>query len=250
VLRRTALAVLTLVVFSSLLSTQLFSQQAPLTILSKDSRRVIATTTVNAQEYVALDELAGLFQLSVREDPLGMLAVTYKGKSILLTPDQPLGSVGGRLIALPAPTIRSNNRWLVPVDFISRGLALVYDAKITLRRPSRLVILGDIRVPRVQIRYEGAGPAARLTIDATPRAASTVTLDGDSLVVRFDADAVDLVNPGAPLPGAAAQGLIQGARILDAATLGFTTGPKFGGFRVSSQTSDTSMRQLSTYWPS
>jgi N-acetylmuramoyl-L-alanine amidase len=70
-----------------------------------------------------------------------------------------------------------------------------------------------------------------------------VTLDGDSLVVRFDADAVDLANPGAPLPGAAAQGLIQGARVLDAATLGFTTGPKFGGYRVSSQTSDTSMRQ-------
>jgi N-acetylmuramoyl-L-alanine amidase len=237
--RRTALAVFALILFAP----ALLGQQTALTILSKDSRRPIATTTVNEQEYVALDDLAGVFQLTVREDELGMLAVTYKGKTILLTPDQPLGSVAGRVISLPAPPIRNNRRWLVPVDFIGRALALVYDSKITLRRPSRLVIVGDLRVPRVQIRYEGAGPAGRLTIDATPRTASTVMQDGDQLVVKFDADAIDVVNPGAPLPGAAAQGLIQSVRAADAMTLAFATGPRFGAFKVSSQASDTSTRQ-------
>ena len=243
VLRRTAFSfALSLAVLSS--TDILLSQQPPLTVLSSTDRRALATTTVNEQEYVGLDELARMFQLTVREDQLGMLAITYKGKTILLTPDQPLGSVGGRVIALPAPAIRSNRRWLVPVDFIGRALALVYDAKITLRRPSRLVIVGDLRVPRVQVRYDpstGSGQA-RLTIDATPRAASTVTQDGDQLVVRFDADAIDLVNPGAPL-GGAAQGVIQGVRLVDSVTVAFTTGPRFGAFKVSSQTSDTSMRQ-------
>ena len=246
VLRRTALAVSALL----LLAPAIFSQQTPLTILSKDSRRFVATAMVGEQEYVGLDDLASMFQLTVREDQLGMLAVTYKGKTILLTPDQPLGSVGGRVISLPAPTIRSNRRWLVPVDFISRALALVYDAKITLRRPSRLVIVGDLRVPRVQIRYEGpstgsgqAPSAARLIVDATPRTASTVTQEGDQLVVRFDADAVDVVGPGAALTGAAAQGLMLNARLSDATTLSFTIGPRFGAFKVASQASDTSMRQ-------
>jgi len=238
VLRRTALAFALSLAFLSY-SGPVLSQQPPLTVLTSTARRAIATTTVNEQEYVALDDLAGMFQLAVREEPGGMLAVTYKGKTILLTQDQPLGSVAGRVIALPAPPIRSNRRWLVPVDFIGRALALVYDSKITLRRPSRLVIVGDLRVPRVQIRYEGA----RLTIDATPRAASTVTQDGDQLLVKFDADAVDLVNPGASLAGAAGQGLIQSVRIADPMTLAFTTGPRFGAFRVSSQASDTSMRQ-------
>jgi N-acetylmuramoyl-L-alanine amidase len=240
VLRRTALILSALLLFAPALP----GQQTGLTLLSKDSRRAVATTTVNEQEYVALDDLAGVFQLAVREEPGSMLMVTYKGKTILLTQDQPLGSVGGRVFSLPAPPIRSNRRWLVPVDFIGRALALVYDSKITLRRPSRLVILGDLRVPRVQVRYEaGAGQAARLTIDATPRTGSTVSQDGDHLVVKFDADAIDLVNAGAPLAGATPQGLVQNVRMTDATTLAFMIGPRFGGFKVTSQASDTSMRQ-------
>jgi len=243
VLRRAAAFALAFAVLCS--SGPLLGQQAALTILSKDSQRAIATTTANGQEYVGLDDLASAFQLTVREDQIGMLAVTYKGKTILLTPDQPLGSVAGRVISLPAPTIRSNGRWLVPVDFIGRALALVYDTKIALRRPSGLVIVGDLRVPRVQIRYDGTstGSSGRLTVDATPRAASTVTQEGDQLLVRFDADAVDVVNPGAALADAAAQGLIQGVRAAGPAALAFTTGPRFGAFRVSSQASDTSTRQ-------
>jgi N-acetylmuramoyl-L-alanine amidase len=243
--RRTALFLFALGVLSFLFASTLPGQQAALTVLSKDSRRTIPTTTINEQEYVALDDLAPLFQLTVREEPAGMLTVAYKGKTILLTPDQPLGSVSGRLFSLPAPTIRSNRRWLVPVDFIARALALVYDSKLTLRRPSRLVIVGDLRVPRVQVRYEpstGSAPA-RLLIDATPRAASTVSQSGDQLMVMFDADAIDLVNAGAPLPGAAAQGLIQNVRTIDPATLAFATGARFAAFKVTTQTSDTSTRQ-------
>jgi len=152
-----------------------------------------------------------------------------------------------RVVSLPAAPIRNAaRRWLVPVDFISRALSLVYDAKLTLRRPSRLVLVGDLRVPRVQIRYDAIGTGGRLTIDATPRAASTMSRDGDQLTMKFDADAIDAANvtgAAAALPGAAAQGLIQSVRMADAVTLAFTVGPRFGAFKITSQPSDTSMRQ-------
>jgi N-acetylmuramoyl-L-alanine amidase len=233
VLRRTAL-------FLFLLSPVLLvSQQQQLTILSSAGRRAIATTTANEQEYVGIDDLATAFQLAVREDSPGMLAVTYKGKTILLTQDQPLGSVSGRIFSLPAPPVRSIRRWLVPVDFIGRGLALVYDQKLTLRRPSNLVIVGDLRVPRVQLKYETpSSNTGRLTVDATPRASSTISQDGDQLLVKFDADAIDFAN-AALLPGA----LIQNVRVVDATTIAFTVGPRFGAFKVATQVLDTSTRQ-------
>ena len=62
--------------------------------------------------------LAAVFQLAVREEGLGALTVSYKGKTIVLTPDQALASVAGRLVSLPVPPVRSGGRWLVPVDFI------------------------------------------------------------------------------------------------------------------------------------
>jgi N-acetylmuramoyl-L-alanine amidase len=219
----------------------LVSQQPPLAVLSAAGRKTLATTAVGEQEYVALDDLASMFQLTMRDEPGGMVAVGYKGKTILLTPDQPLGSAGGRVFSLPAPIVRSNRRWLAPVDFIGRALPLIYDQKLTLRRPSHLVIVGDLRVPRVQVRFDAIGSnGGRLIVDATPKATSTISQDGDQLLVQFDADAIDLAGAGAALQG----------RLVDATTMAFTIGPKFGGFRVTTQASDTSMRQTIDLVPS
>ena len=147
-------------------------------MLSKDGRRAIPLTLVNNQEFVAVDDLAATFQLTVREDALGALTITYKDKTIVLT-NQALASVAGRLVSLPAPAARAGSRWLVPVEFINRALALIYDTKLDLRKPSHLLIVGDLRVPRVTVRYDLVAPGRRLTIDATPRAASTVTQDNE-----------------------------------------------------------------------
>ena len=228
-----------LIVFAVVLSSQTAPAPA-LTLLSREGRRTLPITLGADQEIVALDDLAGAFQLTVREESLGTVTVSYKGKTIVLTPDQALASIAGRLVSLPAPPTRSGRRWLVPVEFISRALALIYDTRLDLRKPSRLVVIGDLRVPRITIRYDALGAAGRLTIDATPRATSTVTQDAEHLTMKFDADALDGPNP--PLPASAAPGLILGARLVDATTLAIDLGPRFAGFRATSQPVDNTMR--------
>src|SRR5216684_6664352 len=106
---------------------------AALTLLSKDGRRALAVALVNGQEFAALDDLAAAFQLTVREEA-GAITVSYKGRTIVLTADQALASVSGRLVSLPAPASRVGGRWLVPVEFIGRALALIYDTRLDLRR--------------------------------------------------------------------------------------------------------------------
>ena len=217
-------------------------QQASLTLLSKDGRRPLPITLVADQEFVALDDLAAAFQLTIREESLA-ITVSYKGKTIVLTPDQALASVAGRLISLPAPPSRSGRRWLVPVEFISRALALVYDVRLELRKPSRLLVVGDVRVPRITVRYEPLGATGRLTIDATPRALSTITQENDHLTIKFDADALDASNP--PLPAQAAQSLVQAVRLVDATTMAVDLGPRFAGFKATSvPVETTTMRQV------
>jgi hypothetical protein len=125
--------------------------QTPLTVLSRDGRRTIPIALVNSREFVALDDLAATFQLTVREES-GAITVSYKGRTIVLTPDQALASVAGRLISLPARPARIGARWLVPVEFISRVLAPFYDVRLDLRTNTHLVVIGDLRIPRVTIR--------------------------------------------------------------------------------------------------
>jgi N-acetylmuramoyl-L-alanine amidase len=216
------------------------ASSASLTLLSRDARRPLTLTMVGDQEFIALDDLAGAFQLTVHEETLGALTVSYKGKTIVLTADQTLASVSGRLISLPAAPTRSGRRWLVPVEFISRALAPIYDTRLELRKPSRLLIVGDVRVPRIAARYDSLGASGRLTVDATPRAAATVAQDGQHLTIKFDADSLDVPSPILSAPGD--QSLIQSVRLADATTLAVELGPRFGTFRASTQPVDTTLR--------
>jgi N-acetylmuramoyl-L-alanine amidase len=228
-----------LIAFAAALSSQ--SVQPPaLSLLSKDGRRALPVALVADQEFVALDDLAAAFQLTVREESLGAVTVSYKGKTIVLTPDQALASVSGRLVSLPAPPARNGRRWLVPVEFISRALSLIYDARLDLRKPSRLLVIGEVRVPRITVRYDPLGASGRLTIDATPRAMATVTQEAEHLTIKFDADALDAPNP--PLPSPGSPGLILSVRIVDATTMAVDLGPRVAGFKATSQPVDTTMR--------
>lgn len=236
----TATAAVALLALAAVLSSQT-AQPASLTLLSKEGRRPLPIMLAADQELVALDDLAAAFQLTVREEALGAITVSYKGKTIVLTPDQALASVAGRLVSLPAPPSRASaRRWLVPVEFISRALALVYDGKLDLRKPSRLLIVGDLRVPRIAVRYDPLGASGRLTIDATPRALSTVTQENDHLTIKFDADTLDAPNP--PLPAQGAQSLVLAVRLVDPTTIAVDLGPRFAGFKASSQPVDTTER--------
>jgi hypothetical protein len=208
-----------------------------LVIMARDSRRTVPITVSGGQEMVALDDLAAVFQLAVREER-DALTVSYKGRTIVLTPSQAIASVGGRLIALPAHPVKVSNRWLVPLDFISRALLPVYDARLELRRPSRLLIVGDLRVPRVTIRPEQIGASSRVTIESTPPTQMTVAQDGTQrLTVKFDADAID-----AALPSEPAMGLLLGFRTVDATTIAVDLGARFASYRSSTQVVDVSTR--------
>lgn len=230
---------LLIVALAAILSSQAGPAPA-LTVLSREGRRSIPLAIVNDQELVGLDDLASAFQLSVQES-LGAITVSYKGRTIVLTPDQSLASVSGRLISLPAAPIRAGRRWLVPVEFIARALAPIYDTRLDLRKPSRLLVVGDLRVPRITVRYDALGASARLTVDATPRADSTVSQDNQRILIKFDADAIDLAGP---LPAPGPQALIQAVHQIDQTTLAADIGPRFAGFKATSQPVDTTARQV------
>src|SRR4029077_14983001 len=95
------------------------------------------------------------------------------------------------------------------------------------------LIVGDLRVPRITVRYDPLGIAGRLTIDATPRANATVSQEAEHLTIKFDADALDVPNP--PLASSGTPGLLLAVRIVDATTLAVDLGPRFAGFRATTQ---------------
>jgi N-acetylmuramoyl-L-alanine amidase len=199
------------------------------TVLSREGRRPLEARRADGQDLVALDDLGPLFGLTLREDAAtGTLTLARQGQTIVLSRGQALASVAGRLIALPAPPVREDRRWYAPVELLARAVAPVAGVRIEVRKASRLVVVGDLRVPRVDLRYEGAGPRARLVVDIDPAAAYRVAREDGRLTVAIDADALDahLAPPEEPA-------LVSAIRVAEPSTLVVELGPAFASFRTS-----------------
>ena len=200
---RTLAVTILILAFVASTGGQDLTQATPLTLVSREGRRPIPTTVQAGREVVALDDVASLFRVTVKEDTLaGGVTVSYRGRTIVASANRPMASVDGRVVSLPSPVIRAGNRWLVPIEFLSVALASIYDQRIELRRASRLVVVGDVRLPRVTTNIDFAGPPTRASIDVAPAAAVTVGTEPGRLIVRVDADALDF-------PSATGGGLVQ-----------------------------------------
>ncbi|HEY2433160.1 MAG TPA: N-acetylmuramoyl-L-alanine amidase [Vicinamibacterales bacterium] len=219
-----------------LISAALPAQQSaalPYTVVTHEGKRPLAVRTISGQEMFALDDLARLFNLNVREDPAAAsLTIAAGPQTILLSTQQPLASIGGRMTSLPSAPVRDGKIWYVPVDFVGRVLATVSAVKMDLRKPSRLLLVGDVRMPRVAARVEPLGSETRVTIDVAPATPHTVAQEGSRLVVRFDADALDAPD----LHASTTTDMVQGVRLGDTAqTIAIDLGPRFASFRAADQ---------------
>jgi len=216
---------------SIVLPAQQPASALPYTVISREARRPLAVRVVGGQEMFALDDLARLFSLTVREDTAaGALTVASGAQTIVLSPQQPLASVAGRMISLPAAPVRDGRAWYVPVDFVSRALAPGSTTRIELRKPSRLLLTGDIRMPRVAARVEPLGSLTRVTIDVAPATPHSVAQDGSRLLVRFEADALDAADLRVPAP----TDVLQAIHLADVPhTIALDLGPRFASFRAS-----------------
>jgi N-acetylmuramoyl-L-alanine amidase len=233
-----ALATATIVALC-FLPTALPAQQPalPYTVVTREARRPLPSRLVGGQEMFALDDLARLFNLTVREDAAaGGLTVTAGAQTIVLSTQQPLASVSGRMISLPAAPAREGRTWFVPVDFVGRALASILPGGLELRKPSRLIVAGGVRLPRIAARSDAVGPGTtRITIDVAPPSPHSITQEATRLLVRFEADALDIaelrVTPNDTVVGVH-QGDAPGVLAIDVS-------PRFASFRASDQPAPT-----------
>jgi len=231
-----ALATATIVALCFLptaLPAQQPSAALPYTVVTRDARRPLATRLVGGQEMFALDDLARLFNLTVREDAAaGGLTLTTGAQTIVLSAQQPLASVSGRMISLPAAPVREGRAWYVPVDFVGRALAAVLPGGLELRKPSRLIVAGGVRLPRIAARSDAAGPGTtRITIDVAPPTPHSITQEATRLLVRFDADALDIAELRVT-PNDTVLGVHQGD---PPGVLAIDVSARFASFRASDQ---------------
>jgi len=230
---------LTLTAIETFSSTQ--SAEDTLVVISPDSRQSLSTTKISGREMVTLDDLARLLKLEVREDSLAStLTVTSGGQVIILTPNQQLVSVAGRLVSLKAAPSRVDGHWLVPLDFINGALAPVHGENLELRQGSRLLLIGDVQVPRIKVSYRSQHDSGRVSLEINPYIAHAVTEESGRLVIRFESDAIDVTE----LPRTSGNLIRKFETMALLPGIAIDLGPAFSSFSVSSQLAPNNVSQL------
>lgn len=214
------------VVLASLVLAPAAMQGPAYTLVAANGRRPIPFRTAGGTDLVPLDQLATVFDLRVQDDPqAGGLIVFARDQRVSLTPGQPIVSVAGRIVSLSGPVQRDGQTVYVPVDFLSRVLGPAIGQRLEVRRASRLILLGDLRAPQLTPRIDRQLPNARLIVDVQPPAVHRTTRDGNRLVIRFEADLLDL----APLAAAAPE--FAGGAHVEGPSLVFDLGPATSNIR-------------------
>ena len=189
--RTSAVGLLALALAALMAPVRAQSSPDRLIVITSGGRQTLQTIERRGRDMVALSDLATLLALDVREDRANAFVVTHGTATVILTPDQRSVSVGGRLVSLSAAPSRDDGRLLVPLDFVSRALSPIYESELELRPRSGLLIVGAVRVPRVEVDYRARRDTGRIQVEIVPNTPHTVTRDGDRLVIHFNADAID-----------------------------------------------------------
>ena len=232
---RTTSTIAAALLLTAVALSHLAAQATNLTVLSREGRKPVALTLINNREYVAVDDINTAFGTTAKEDQLaGGLTITARGQSMILTADQNVLSVSGKLVSLPAPVLRRDNRWFVPVDFLPRALSQAIATRIDYRRDVRLLIVGDLRVPRVVARVDAGTTNVAVTFEVTPNTEARVTAQQGRLVVQFEADALELSIPLLPQQ-AFVTSIAQGDT---PSTVALTLGPRYASHRVTTTQAD------------
>ena len=82
--------------------------------------------------------------------------------------------------------------WFVPLNFLNDALAPIYHERLELRQTARLLLVGDVSVPRISGRYRHRGQSGQLSLEITPETAHLITEESGRIFVGFDSDAIEI----------------------------------------------------------
>ena len=179
---------------AALVAVSLFAAAAePVVVLVGGQRREIATLSRGDAEMVPLDAVIAGLGVGVHGDQAaGAVTLTYQGREATLFHKKSLASVDGDLRLLSSPSLLEGSQWLVPVDGVPRLLGPLLRMRVEWRAAARVLIVGEVNIPRVNVTTFVSGDLVRVVVDATEKFPFHVVQQEDRVTVSMVRDVVDV----------------------------------------------------------
>ena len=164
-------------------------------LLLETGRREVAPVIRGGAELIALEQVVQAVGggLAVSADPRGIsVKLTYEGREVVLYHGKSLVSVGGELRLLSSPALFENGRWLVPVDSMPRVLGALLQTRVDWRAASRLLVIGNVSAPRIEVKTFVSGDTVRVVLEASETVPFKVMQEEGRVTVAIPRDLVSV----------------------------------------------------------
>ncbi|HWX25508.1 MAG TPA: N-acetylmuramoyl-L-alanine amidase [Vicinamibacteria bacterium] len=165
----------------------------PIIYLFDGQRREILPTVKGEAELLPLEALIGGLDIGLTSDATGgAVTLTYRGREASLYNKKSLASVAGDLRLLSSPTILEGNRWLVPVDAVTRVIGPLTGKHGDWRPASRVLLLGNVSIPKVSLNTFASGDVVRVVFEASEKVPFKVLQEEGRVTVSVSRDVLDV----------------------------------------------------------
>ncbi len=161
-------------------------------VLLERERRELLSVARGSVELVALGDVIRGLGISSGVDSKGALVLSYGGREVVLYEKRSLASVGGDLRLLSAPPVVEDGRWLVPVDSLPRLLSPLLNLRCEWRPASRVLLIGEVPVPRLGVKTFVSGDSVRVVIESNEKTHFRVSQEEQRVLVAVPRDLVDV----------------------------------------------------------
>jgi len=165
----------------------------PIVLLLEGQRREIAPVVRGDVELLPLYVVIAGLGINVHSDATaGAITLTHQGREASLYHKKSLASVGGELRLLSSPALFEGGQWLVPVDGVPRLLGPLLGKRAEWRPASRVLIVGNVAVPRVGVTTFVSGDLVRVVLEASEKVPFRVLQEEGRVTAAIPRDAVEV----------------------------------------------------------
>jgi N-acetylmuramoyl-L-alanine amidase len=196
---------------------------APVVFLTEGQRRELLPVVRGDAELLSLDALIAGLGISVTNDvPGGAVTLSHARREVSLYRGKSLASVDGDLRLLSSPALIEDGRWLVPIDAVPRLLGPLLGKRADWRPAARVLIVGNVAIPRVSVATFVSGDVARVVFEASEKVPFRVQQQEGRVTVGVPRDLLDVTFQQQRLTGGIVESVqyLGGRENLFAVTLG------------------------------
>jgi N-acetylmuramoyl-L-alanine amidase len=162
-------------------------------VIQEGLRREIAVVVQDEVERVDLQTVLQGYAVAIVSDTAKSSATfAIQGREIILYHRKNLVSVQGDLRLLSGTVLFEGGQWLVPVESLPRLLGPLLGLTTSWRADTRVLILGNVRIPRVTVKIFSSADVVRVVLEASEKVPFRVSQAPERLSVAVPRDALDV----------------------------------------------------------